>query len=129
MLGIFKDIATRLRRRVARQVQAARLRRERRRFDRLYGPSQVGVMPAEVGAQGHAERLTRIVSDYCQRSQALADAHEAARVKLDAAEYAFSSLLRDLSSVMGDAPSTWTPERAPVRSDKGVRRDLRAVAA
>lgn len=57
------------------------------------------------------------------------DAHEAARVKLDGAEYLFSSLLDDLASVMGNAPSNWTPERITLRAPPAAGHGMRAVAA
>jgi hypothetical protein len=118
-----------VRRLIGRSLQARRLRHERRRLDRLYGPTCFRTIPAPMGVGGQTDRLGRIVADYCQRGEAAAKVHDAARVKLDAAEYAFASLLKELSSVMGEAPSAWTPARTVVADASGVNHRIQAVAA
>jgi hypothetical protein len=124
------DIFAGLRRRIGLALQARVLRRERDRLDRLYGPGDVLAMPEPLGLPGQAATLSRIVADHCQRSAVIADAHEAARTKLDAAEYAFSSLLKELSGVMRDVPSDWAPMPKASRMAASIQvASPRAIAA
>ena len=116
MFDFANDIFAGLRRRIGLALQARVVRRERGRLDRLYGPGNVRAMPEPLGLPGQAATLSRIVADHCQRSTVIADAHEAARTKLDAAEYAFASLLKELSGVMRDIPSDWAPMPAAART-------------
>jgi hypothetical protein len=103
------DMFAGIRRRIGLALQARAVRRERRRLDRLYGPSDAPAVAEPLGLPGQAAALSRIVADHYQRSTVIADAHNAARTKLDAAEYAFASLLKELSGVMSEAPSDWAP--------------------
>ncbi len=129
MFRLFGDIAAGVGRRLARLVQSMRLVRERRRLDRLYGPRLLKALPAPLGDQGQADVLARLITDYCERSQTTAATHEAARVKLDAADYAFANLIRELSCVMKDVPSTWAPTRATGEAVPVLLQRTTAIAA
>ena len=109
MFDFANDMFAGIRRQIGLALQARAVRRERHRFDRLYGPSDAPAVAGPLGLPGQAAALSRIVADHCERSTVIANAHDAARTKLDAAEYAFASLLKELSGVMSEVPSDWAP--------------------
>ena len=121
MFELANDIYAGLRRHIGLALQARALRRERRRLDRLYGPGDIVPASQTLNASGQTAALSRVVTDYCRRGTDITEAHEVARTKLDAAEYAFTSLLKELSGVLTEVPIGWTPaldletDRAPPR--------------
>ncbi len=95
--------------RSARRARVARQRQDER-LASLYSSRSVETTPLR-GGKYQAERLGRVVSAHCDRAQTIVGAHGEAATKLDAAEYAFSSMLDELRGVMTTLPTDWTPTR------------------
>jgi len=98
---------------------------EVRRHERLYGAKTPVPVAPRKGVSGQTEILAGIVQASCQLGDQIIKAHDAAELKLDAAEYALSSLLADLragtmSATMDCEPRVRLSEHpsvAPMASD------------
>jgi len=85
--------------------------REARRHARLFGPRPHRPLPEPGGSLAQSRRLADIVGGHCRLGNAIVSTHQASAIKLDAAEYLFSSMLDDLRGVMTALPTRWEPER------------------
>lgn len=106
-----------------RQVQAWRI-------ERRHGALPPRPCQQELGHPNQMARLEDIVRHHCTNGSTIARAHDDASIKLDAAEYAFSSLLEELKGAMTTLPTTWAPERnwAPTAQDVPAAGDIQIAA-
>lgn len=96
---------------VEKTLRMRRLLRETARLNRLYGPAPAAALPPRMDTSQQIERLRVRIRAHCDRGFEIAQTHANATVKLDAAEYAFSSMLDELRGAMANVPSAWEPER------------------
>ena len=94
-----------------RAAQTARRRLETRRIERKYPaqPQRSSVPMRGIGQQASA--MADIIQQHCSNGGAIVRMHNDATMKLDAAEYALSSMLDELKGAMTTLPTTWTPVR------------------
>jgi hypothetical protein len=102
---------------------------EKKRVARLYAqPTDHRIAPP-LGATKQAEMLATIVRCHCSAGNAIVSAHANAALKLDATEYAFSSLLDELRGVMTSMPTDWAPIRMTPEAPERLVSDLADVRA
>jgi hypothetical protein len=89
---------------------------ERKRLEKLYPQLPRRDIAAPLGADHQATRLASIVRSHCDAGNSVVSIHATATLKLDATEYAFSSLLDELRGVMTSMPTDWAPMRAVPRT-------------
>jgi hypothetical protein len=92
-------------------LQAVRLLLEQRRQNRLYGPLPRQELPVATGVNAQTAALSDVVRKHCAMGTEIVANHATAAMKLDAAEYAFSSMLDEIRSSMTKLPTAWTPDR------------------
>lgn len=92
-------------------LQAVRLLLEQRRQNRLYGPLPRQELPVATGVNAQTATLSDVVRKHCAMGTEIVTNHATAAMKLDAAEYAFSSMLDEIRSSMTKLPTAWTPDR------------------
>jgi hypothetical protein len=129
LLTAKQNFLQRLDRGAKRALQAARLLLEQRRHDRLFGPLPRQEIPAPTGLDVQTETLSDVVRKHCSLGTQIATAHATAAMKLDAAEYAFSSMLDEIRGSMTILPTAWTPDRVLQTADLPTSEARQAQAA
>ena len=113
LLNFANSMAKRLVDRIAMAVRTVGRRREAARHGKLYGNLPARTMPVPLDHAGQVTKLGAIVKAHCTSGDAIVAAHDMAMLKLDAAEYALSSLLAELRGVVEKMPTDWSPQRTP----------------
>jgi len=94
-----------------RVIQTVQRRLEAWRIERQYPALPQHTTTPQRGFSGQTLSIETIVRHHCKNGGAIVQMHDNATTKLDAAEYAFSSMLEELRGAMSALPTTWTPER------------------
>ena len=114
---------------VERAVHTARRRLETWRIERQYPSLRPQTMAPQRGFAGQTLAIDAIVRQHCRQGGMIVQMHDTATIKLDAAEYAFSSMLEELKGAMTTLPTNWTPERTQSDSQPAVPALSQAKAA
>lgn len=97
--------------RAERAWQGGMRRLESWRLARRYANCPRNEPPPATDYRTQTDRLAAIVQAHCGLGDSIVTAHASASIKLDAAEYAFSSMVEELRGVMTALPTTWMPDR------------------
>ena len=129
MLPAKQNFLQRINRGAKQALQAVWLLLEQRRQQRLFGPLPRQELPVATDVNAQTAILSDVVRKHCATRTEIVARHATAAMKLDAAEYAFSSMLYEIRGSMTKLPTAWTPERVLQSVDLSTVKARRAQAA